>query len=309
MKIISKVLGFICALIVAIPLWAQHFPALTGYVVDEAGILTDQERYEMTQRLQALQPQQIVVATVTSLDGYDIDQYANLLFRHWALGDKDRDDGVLILLAPNERFVRIEVGYGLEDVLTDALSGQIVHNKMIPLARQNKFAEALQAGVNAIADILSGKTPSSSYPVLPFKRIFSDNSILLFCMGMFALSIFVNIWGHKIKAVKKNCFLNYLFFIIVISGIIFFYFPFFLFFPLILWPFIGLHFFVLVGSIALLPIIKNPKYPFNELIKINTSHGHHGGHGFSGGGFGGGGGGGFGGGGGSSGGGGASGGF
>lgn len=309
MKIISKVLGFVCALIVAIPLWAQHFPALTGYVVDEAGVLTDQERYEMTQRLQALQPQQIVVATVTSLDGYDIDQYANLLFRHWALGDKDRDDGVLILLAPNERFVRIEVGYGLEDVLTDALSGQIVHNKILPLARQNKFAEALRVGVDDVSKVLSGVTPDfpahddPSFPV----------QILLPCFLLpFLLPLITRL--SKINFVRKNSSANRFFFFLYIFCFSVFYIPFFaitfiapfifsiLFCCLFLLP----HYYFMVVSHAIWAWKKDPLFPFNQLTQHSKSHG---GHGFSGGGFGGGGGGGFGGGGGSSGGGGASGGF
>ncbi|MBQ3695510.1 MAG: TPM domain-containing protein [Alphaproteobacteria bacterium] len=164
MHILHKIFGFFCALLVALPLWAQNFPSLTGYVVDAAGVLTQEERYDLTQRLQAIQPQQVVVASVPSLEGYDIDQYANMLFRHWELGDKERNDGVLILLAPNERFMRIEVGYGLEYILTDAHASYIVR-KMTPFAKANHFGDALKLAANDVADILNGASDTSTQTV------------------------------------------------------------------------------------------------------------------------------------------------
>lgn len=309
MKLLRRFLGFVCALVVTIPLYAQHFPELTGYVVDEAGILTDEERYEMTQRLQALRPRQVVAATVSSLDGYNIDQYANLLFRHWALGSKNYNDGVLILLAPNERFLRIEVGYGLEDILTDALSGQIVHKKMIPLAKQNKFGPALKEGVDAVADVLSGVTPDFS------KRDGTAFPIYIFfgCLVLFFSSFFISALGH-FSFVRKNSTINRCCFFIWLICFSAFYFPFLaaifiapLFMGLFFFLFALLHHYLLIGRQAIKAWEKDPLFPFNHLWTDNPGGG--GGH-FHGGGFGGhGGGGGGGGGGGSSGGGGASGGF
>ena len=121
------------ALVVALlaALWAQrgacaaNFPPLTGRVVDQANILSAGHAGRSERKLADLEPKsgiQLVVATVTSLDGEEIEPYANGLFRAWKLGERQRNNGVLLLVAPKERRVRIEVGYGLEGTLTDAVS-------------------------------------------------------------------------------------------------------------------------------------------------------------------------------------------
>ena len=102
------------------------FPALTGRVVDSANLLKADELSALEQKLQAHEEKttdQVVIATVRSLGGTSVEDYANRLFRLWQLGQKARNNGVLLLVAPSERKVRIEVGYGLEGALTDALWG------------------------------------------------------------------------------------------------------------------------------------------------------------------------------------------
>src|SRR5262245_5722329 len=103
---------------------AVTFPPLTGRVVDEANILSARERESLSSKLAELETKsgiQLVVATVNSLQGQEIEPYANELFRTWKLGEKAKNNGVLLLVAPNEHRVRIEIGYGLEGTLTDAL--------------------------------------------------------------------------------------------------------------------------------------------------------------------------------------------
>jgi uncharacterized protein len=141
------------------PALAQTFPQLTGRVVDGAGILKPEERAALEAKLKAHEDKttdQVVVATVRSLEGYPIEDYANRLFRHWQLGQKDKDNGALLLVAPQERKVRIEVGYGLEGALTDALSKVIITTAVAPQFQKGNFAGGIDAGVDAMLSILTG---------------------------------------------------------------------------------------------------------------------------------------------------------
>jgi uncharacterized protein len=140
--------------LIASPLAAQpEFPALTGRVVDNANLLSPAEESELTAKLEALEAQtqrQLVVATVLDLQGYDIADYGYQLGRAWGIGDAERNDGALLLVAPNERKVRIEVGYGLEGYLTDAMSSIIIQNMILPRFRDGDYPGGIMAGADAI---------------------------------------------------------------------------------------------------------------------------------------------------------------
>ena len=134
-------------------------PALSGRVVDAANLLKPEERAGIEQKLKAHEDKttdQLVVATVPSLQGLTIEEYANRLFRQWQLGDKAKNNGVLFLVAPTERKARLEVGYGLEGALTDALSKVIIATAVAPRFKQNDFAGGINAGVDAVLSILTG---------------------------------------------------------------------------------------------------------------------------------------------------------
>jgi uncharacterized protein len=138
---------------------AQTFPALSGRVVDAANVLGAEQRASLEAKLKAYEDKtsdQVVVATVPSLEGSAIEDYANRLFRHWRLGQEGKDNGVLLLVAPNERKVRIEVGYGLEGALTDALSKVIIVTAVAPQFQRGDFAAGVNAGLDAILSILTG---------------------------------------------------------------------------------------------------------------------------------------------------------
>lgn len=133
--------------------FAQTFPKLTGRVVDAANIIPDAEEAQLTQKLEALEKQsrrQLVVATLPSLEGYEISDYANRMFRDWKLGDKARNDGVLLLVAPNDRKVRIEAGYGLEGTITDGLSFLIINNDILPRFKAGDMPGGIAAGTDAL---------------------------------------------------------------------------------------------------------------------------------------------------------------
>ncbi len=136
---------------------APNFPALTGRVVDAAGVLGDVQGLEAKLAdYEARSTHQVVVATVPSLEGYDIRDYGVQLFRKWALGDAKRNDGVLLLIAPNERKVSIETGYGAEGDLTDALSRIIIENAITPRFKAGDFDGGVAAGVADIEKALGG---------------------------------------------------------------------------------------------------------------------------------------------------------
>src|SRR5918993_2497506 len=138
---------------------AQSFPQLTGRVVDAANLLKPEERAALEAKLKAHEDKttdQVVVATLRSLEGTEIEDYANRLFRHWQLGQKGKDNGALLLVAPQERKVRIEVGYGLEGALTDALSKVIIATAIAPQFQKGNFAGGIDAGVDAMLSILTG---------------------------------------------------------------------------------------------------------------------------------------------------------
>ncbi|MGO4572010.1 TPM domain-containing protein [Microvirga sp. 2TAF3] len=148
-------------LLVLLPLvaLAQSFPPLTGRVVDAANLLKPDEKAALEAKLKAYEDKtsdQVVVATVPSLEGHEIEDYANRLFRQWKLGQQDKNNGALLLVAPKERKVRIEVGYGLEGALTDALSKIIITTAIAPQFQKGNFAGGIDAGVDAMLSILTG---------------------------------------------------------------------------------------------------------------------------------------------------------
>jgi uncharacterized protein len=139
---------------------APKFPALAGRVVDEAGLLTADDRQRMTAELAALEEKstdQLVVVTLRSLQGYEIEEYGYQLGRAWGIGQKGaKNNGVLLIVAPNERKVRIEVGRGLEPQLTDALTKLIIENRILPAFRRGDFAGGIKLGAEDIRGVLLG---------------------------------------------------------------------------------------------------------------------------------------------------------
>lgn len=151
---------------------ALNFPPLSGRIVDQANIISQQTREALEPKLAELEAKsgiQLVVATVNSLEGQEIEPYANQLFRFWKLGEKDRNNGVLLLVAPHERRVRIEVGYGLEGTLTDALSAVIISNAMTPRFKAGDFSGGIARGVEDIITVLT--TDASEWRNRPSLRL------------------------------------------------------------------------------------------------------------------------------------------
>ena len=143
--------------LLASPAWALQFPELTGRVVDNADLLDPMQESELTAKLEALETQsqrQLVVVTLPDLQGYDIADYGYQLGREWGIGNAERNDGALLIVAPNERKVRIEIGYGLEGIMTDALSSIIIQNQILPRFRDGDMPAGIFAGTDALVQQL-----------------------------------------------------------------------------------------------------------------------------------------------------------
>jgi uncharacterized protein len=138
---------------------AADVPFLSGRITDNAEILSQTMRRSLTELLKAHEDStgnQIAVLTVTTLGGESIEEYATAVFAAWKLGQKGKDNGVLIIVAPNERRMRIEVGYGLEATLTDLLAGRIISNIMTPGFKTGDYDGGVEAGVKAVIAALEG---------------------------------------------------------------------------------------------------------------------------------------------------------
>lgn len=136
------------------------FPKLTDRVVDQAHLLSSSKQQELTNILQqheAKTTNQFVIVTLESLDGADIADYGYQLGRHWEVGQKDKDNGILLIVAPNERKVRIEVGYGLEGVVTDKIAHDIIQEKILPQFKKGDFEGGIDKGAHAILQALGGE--------------------------------------------------------------------------------------------------------------------------------------------------------
>ena len=135
------------------------FPELTGRVVDDAHLLGADDEAQLTADLKTLEDKssdQLVVVTLPSLQGYAIEDYGYQLGRHWGIGTKQLNNGALLIVAPNEHKMRIEVGRGLEPILTDALSKIIIENAILPKFRTGDYAGGIKDGVRDITKVLTG---------------------------------------------------------------------------------------------------------------------------------------------------------
>jgi uncharacterized protein len=147
---------------------AADVPYLTGRVTDNAQILSENTRKSLTETLKEYETRttnQIVILTIPSLEGENIEDYANRVFNEWKIGQKDKDNGILIVVVPNERKMRIEVGYGLESTMTDLSASRIIREIMAPRFREKDYDGGITDGTLAVISILNGKNlPDTAIP-------------------------------------------------------------------------------------------------------------------------------------------------
>ena len=178
---------------------APSFPRLSGRVVDDANLLDAATRAQLHTDLKALEDKstdQLVVVTLPSLQGYAIEDFGYQLGRHWKIGQEGKDNGVLLIVAPNERKVRIEVGRGLEGELTDAMSRIIIENAILPRFRRGDFQGGIVAGVRDIHDVITGNAEAVKERAKGKRRggepDYKGLIIIAVWIGIFLLVIYLN---------------------------------------------------------------------------------------------------------------------
>ncbi|MEP0940443.1 MAG: YgcG family protein [Rhizobiaceae bacterium] len=207
------VTAFAVVLLALVPgsiVWAEKpVPKLTGRVVDQAAMITVSDRANLTARLEAHEMatgNQVAVLTVNSLDGDALEDFSLRVARSWSLGQKDRNNGVLFLIAKNDRKMRIEVGYGLEGTLTDAVASFIIRETVTPLFKQSLFNGGIIAGTGQIIDVLESDEAAlqewkdranSSEPEWPFYIFIAIWAMIFF--GSVISNILVRMFGREIK--------------------------------------------------------------------------------------------------------------
>ncbi len=164
------------------------FPALTGRIVDDANILSAYDRAEIETTLKALDVKatdQLVVVTVKSLQGYPIEDYGYQLGRFWKIGQAGTNNGALLIVAPNDRKVRIEVGRGLEPILTDTTTKLIIDNAILPGFRRGDFPGGIKAGVRDITATLLGDAEEVKQRAKSVRKRDTSNDIEIGPLGFF----------------------------------------------------------------------------------------------------------------------------
>ena len=169
------------------------FPPLTGRVVDQAQLLSAEAETQLTDELAAQERatgNQMVIVTLPSLGGRSIEEYGVALGRHWGIGQKQTNSGLLLMVAPNERAVRIEVGYGLEGTITDALSSQIIQQIILPSFRAGQWDKGISDGTRALLAVLGGKDVPALRPAAQADISWPQALIMM-------LFLFVFVWRMR----------------------------------------------------------------------------------------------------------------
>jgi uncharacterized protein len=167
---------------------AVEIPRLQGPVMDRAQLLSPEQQGVLAERLARYQQEtghQIVVHTTPSLEGLDIESYAIAVAEAWKVGRAELDDGVILTIAPSERRARIDVGYGLEGVIPDALASRIIRDTLIPAFQQGRMAEGIDATVQSLMLLASGERlppPPRSRKTLAYPLL------LMLFLGLYVLA-------------------------------------------------------------------------------------------------------------------------
>ena len=181
-----------CAVLGTSLLLAQaNFPTATGRVNDFAGVLDAATKAEIDRQLEDLErttASEVAVAIVSSLDGMSVEEYANRMFKAWGVGQAKQDNGVLVLVAPNDREMRIEVGYGLEGVLPDGLAGQIIREQFTPRFRDNDYAGGIRDGIRRVVEVVERHQVLTPEELARFNESSSNDAppaVILPFLGLF----------------------------------------------------------------------------------------------------------------------------
>lgn len=251
----TRALQWLLPVLAALPLSGQaqqvDVPFLTGRVVDNAEILKPETRGRITEQLQAHERKttnQIAVLTVPTLRGESVEEYAVRVFEHWKLGQKGKDNGVLVVVAPQDRRMRIEVGYGLEGTLTDASASRIIRDVMTPRFRAGDYDGGIAQGVAAIVGRLEGSPAAveESPPRVQPSEFISAPAMALHEKVLFGAFIFGIIGLFTFLGIVTPGMGWFLYFFLI---------PFWAMFPVAIFG-SGITFYILIAYLIGFPIAK-----------------------------------------------------
>ncbi|OGO17872.1 MAG: hypothetical protein A2Z02_01275 [Chloroflexi bacterium RBG_16_48_7] len=182
---------------------AVTYPDYQGYVNDFAGLLPADNRTQLETQLARLDKDttvQIAVVTINSLEGNTVEEYAVALFEKWKIGQKGKDNGILLLVAKEDRKLRIEVGYGLEAIITDGRAGRIRDNDILPYFKKDDYTQGIVRGVNALESYVRDGNPPGTLEENPVKDTFEPffpAIIIISVIGMYLMGFMSrskNVW-------------------------------------------------------------------------------------------------------------------
>jgi uncharacterized protein len=169
---------------------AQDFPTYQGFVNDNDGVLSSSAKSKLQAQLEKLESDtsaEVAVVTIKSLQSDSVDDYAVRLFEKWGIGKKGKDNGVLFLVAMDDRKMRIEVGYGLESIITDGRAGRIRDEDVIPRFKQNDYEGGIVAGVDAIERYVRSGTPPAPLEENPVKSLLGNWFVVMIVLGVITI--------------------------------------------------------------------------------------------------------------------------
>jgi uncharacterized protein len=193
--------------LVCVPAFALTFPQYQGYVNDFAGLLSADNKTYLENKLVQLEKDtaaELAVVTINSLEGSTIEEYSYKLFETWGIGKKNKNNGVLFLVAKDDRKLRIEVGYGLEPIITDGRAGRIRDNNILPYFKADDYNAGIISGVDALETLIRNGTPPNVLDDNPVKNVLDD-------MGPMVLLFIVTFIGSYLTgfmARSKNIWLG-----------------------------------------------------------------------------------------------------
>lgn len=188
MKFIKFVFVLLIFVLLPPPIFAVNLPSYSGRVNDFAKVFSSKFISSLEQKIFEVESQttnQIAVVTIKNLQGITIENYAEQLFQKWGIGQKNKDNGILLLVSIEDRKVRIEVGYGLEPIITDGRAGEILRNYILPEFKKGDYEAGVLAGVNTISHYLNNQVINP--PVIKNAFFSSDESELGIFLIIFLL--------------------------------------------------------------------------------------------------------------------------